>query len=437
MRVVLLVLATLAAMFPVGCRKAEPVVAFSAHERAQILRHSPLAPLPKDPSNAVADDADAARLGQSLFFDTRLSRNGDLACASCHDPKHGFADGRRFGRGIATTVRHVPSLLNVAYNRWYFWDGRADSGWSQALQPLEESGEQGTSRLSVAHVVSEDIELRRAYERVFGELHELADERRFPRRARPVPGQPDDPDQRSWAAMSDADRALVDRVFSNVGKAIAAYERRIVDGDAPFDRFVEGLRDGDAEKLTAIDASAQRGLALFVGRANCGACHVGPNFTDGEFHDTGLARRDDGRLDVGRYGGVPRLLADHFNALGAYSDAPDDPDRLTRFVTPRPEHLGQFKTPTLRNVAATAPYMHDGRFATLAEVVRYYATLDPAKFVGHHRETILQPLALDDADIHDLVAFLESLTGQPLAPALTQAPESASASGRSGTGRSS
>jgi cytochrome c peroxidase len=237
--------------------------------------------------------------------------------------------------------------------------------------------------------------------------------------------------------MAHDDRGAANRIFANVGKAIAAYERRIVSRDAPFDRFVAGLRDGDPGELAALGAGAQRGLALFVGRANCGVCHVGPSFTDGEFHDTGLARGPDGRLDAGRYDGVPALLEDEFNGLGTYSDAPDDPGRLTRFLASRPEHLGQFKTPTLRNVALTAPYMHDGRLATLEDVVRYYARIDPRTFVGHHREAILQPIALDDDDVRDLVAFLESLTGAPVDPVLTRPPSSAStASSRRSSGSS-
>src|SRR5262249_10473588 len=151
-----------------------------------IDQHSPLGAPPVDPSNSVADDEGAARLGQRLFFDRRLS-SGEVSCSTCHDPGHGFSDRKPVSEGVGQGRRHTPSLWNVAYNRWYFWDGRRDSLWSQALTPMESESEMGGTRLQVAHLVAADPELRGAYESVFGPLPDVSDLARFPAAGRPVP----------------------------------------------------------------------------------------------------------------------------------------------------------------------------------------------------------------------------------------------------------
>jgi cytochrome c peroxidase len=220
--------------------------------------------------------------------------------------------------------------------------------------------------------------------------------------------------------MSAADQDAINRVFANLGKAIAAFERRIVSRRSPFDRFAEGLRDGDPEKLRALSPPAQRGLRTFVGRGNCRLCHSGPNFTDGEFHSVGVPERAS-YVDYARLRGIHEVVRDPFNGIGPYSD--DRSAGPVRFL-PRETHQGhnQFKTPTLRNVAETAPYMHNGSFPTLEAVVRFYSTREGARFSRHHTESILRPLDLTGREVADLVAFLESLTGEPLDPALTRPP---------------
>jgi cytochrome c peroxidase len=226
--------------------------------------------------------------------------------------------------------------------------------------------------------------------------------------------------------MDEKDRESVDRSYSNLGKAIAAYERRLVGGTSAFDRFAEGLADGDAIKLAALSTSAQRGLKLFIGKAGCRLCHVGPLFSDGEFHDLGLAPLKGGkRKDPGRHAGVDLVLRDPFNGVSAYSDAARDADRSLaadklEFLAQGPELWGQFKTPTLRNVARTAPYMHQGQFASLADVLHFYSTLAGAAPAGHHQETTLVPLALEAQELGDLQAFLESLTDEALEATLTE-----------------
>ncbi len=362
----------------------------------RVLQLSPVPPPPPDRSNAVADDPVAAQLGQRLFFDARLSP-ARVACASCHDPRRAFSDARPLARGAGDGLRRTPSLWNVAYNRWYFWDGRADSLWSQALVPMEGTAEMAGRREDAVALVASDPELAPLYRALFGAP---------PAAAAGAPG---------------ADAASVERAFTNLGKAIAAYERRLVSRRAPFDRFVEQLRAGGP--ASAIDAAAQRGLALFVGRANCRTCHAGPLFTDGEFHDTGVPARDArGRADGGRWEGIAALSSSRYSRRGPYSDAaPDDPGSLVHFLKREPHDWGTFKTPSLRNVARRAPYMHQGQFATLRDVVTFYSTLE-GREARAGRETTLRPLRLTAREVDDLVAFLESLTDEDVDPALLAPP---------------
>jgi cytochrome c peroxidase len=400
-------------------------VIFTADELARIYRRSPLGELPSDPTDRVADSAPAAALGQFLFFDTRLSANGEIACATCHQPARGFSDGRAVATGLAPGRRNTPTLLNAALNHWFFWDGRADSPWSQALQPLEGPREEGGDRLHIAHRVAADAALSAAYQRVFGELPPLADATRFPPHARPDP-DPGSPLAEAWQAMAPSDRTEINRVFSNLGKAIEAYERKLVSGGSPFDTYVEGLRTGDPGNQAAISPAAARGLKLFVGAANCGACHTGPALSDGEFHNLGLPLLPGAEPDRGRVEGLTLLRADDFNAAGPFSDDPTGPaGQRLGFLPPPESQLGAFKTPSLRNIALTAPYMHDGRFATLPEVLDFYAQGKAASrgrlFGTRDANLTLVPRLTPDQRA-DLVAFLMALTGAPPPPALTEPP---------------
>jgi cytochrome c peroxidase len=402
----------------------EPAVTFSDSQRARIRRHSPLPAPPPDPTNRFADDPAAAHLGQYLFFDTRLSGNGALACASCHEADLGLADGQAFGQGVGLTDRHVQSLFNVGHNRWYYWAGEVDSLWSQALRPIEAVNEMDGNRAAVVQLITQDEQLRRAYESVFGPMPDVSDVGRFPVAARPIPDDPDHPHAVAWASMEPVDQHTVDSIYANVGKAIAAYERRLTSRDAPFDTFAAGLIDDDPDKLTALSPSAQRGLQLFVGRANCRICHAGPNFTDGEFHNLGLPEHDGGMpRDSGRFDGARKVQFDRFNAKSPFSDEQKGEGAMQlETLIAGPEQWGQFKTPSLRSVALTGPYMHQGQFTTLQDVVEYYSTLEQMVQMGHHQEVLLQPLNLTDQEEADLVAFLRSLTGQPLDPALLSQP---------------
>ena len=401
-------------------------IRFSDEERARILQHSPLPPPPPDPTNAVADDAGAALLGQRLFFESRLS-GGSVSCASCHVPGHGFTDGKPVSQGLGTGLRRTPSLWNAAYHRWFFWDGRKDSLWSQALSPIENDTEMGGDRMSAARLLASDPELRSGYQAVFGALPDLSDHARFPARARPLPGSAQDPRAEAWQRMSPEDQAAIDVVFARIGKAIAAYERRLVSRASPFDRFVADLRAG--RESHAVGDGAGRGLKIFVGRGNCRICHSGPSFSDGEFHQIGVPPpADAGRADSGRFGGIDALRADPFNARGRFSDAPSETgaDKL-RGLRKSPDVWGQFKTPSLRNVALRGPFMHRGQFATLRDVLRFYSTRESAVAGGPNQERILVPLRLSGEETEDLLAFLGSLTDDGIDPALLHPPPASDA----------
>ncbi len=374
-----------------------------------------LKPLPPDASNAVADEGRAVALGQKLFFDTRFSSNGLIACATCHVPAKGFQDGRPLGVGIGATNRRTMTIVGTAYSPWLFWDGRKDSQWSQALGPLENAVEHGGTRTQYAHLIAQHYKAE--YEALFGLLPDLSDATRFPAQAGPV----DDPSAKAaWEGMAPADRDAVSRVFANMGKAIAAYERRVMPGPSRFDTYVGGVLQDDASAQKALSPDEIAGLRLFIGKANCTQCHNGPLFTNNSFHATGVPPRPGLPRDVGRAKGARDVQGDEFNCLSKFSDAGQDGCQELLFMTvSAPELLGQFKPPTLRNVAETAPYMHAGQFATLREALDHYNAA-PA---GPFNHTDLKPLNLTDKELSQLEAFLRTLSA-PLAtpPELLTAP---------------
>lgn len=422
-RIGLVALAVLVAALRSPEDGAQSPALFSDKELARIFKHSPLEGPPPDPTNRWADDERAARLGQRLFFEKRFSKNGAIACATCHDPAKALTDGRSLAQGLASTDRHAPSLWNVAWQRWYFWDGRADSLWSQALKPLEHPSEMGASRTDVARTLAGDAGLRGEYEAIFGALPDLSDRARFPIGATPARGA-DTPEATRWRAMSAQDQQSVDRVFANVGKSLEAFERKLVSRDSAFDRFVAALRAGDVAAQQRYPEAARRGLALFVGKANCRSCHAGPAFTDQEFHNIGVPTLDKSPpRDAGRLAGLAQLRADEFNAAAVYSDdRTGERARDIAQISDTPENWGRFKTPSLRNVAVTAPYMHQGQFATLRDILHYYSTLEGTVPAGHHGEQVIKPLELAPQEIDDILAFLDTLTDTNLPAALLAPP---------------
>lgn len=363
-----------------------------------------LPPLAPDPSNRYGDDPRAAALGHRLFFDTRLSGNGRVACATCHQPGREFQDGVPLGVGVGTTPRRTMPIAGTAYSPWMFWDGRKDSQWSQALGPLESAVEHGGTRLQYAHVVAQHY--RDAYEPIFGPLPDLTG---LP----PSGGPVEDPEERArWASLSPEEQAAVSRVFANVGKAIAAYERTLQFGASRFDRYVEGLLAGHPEQAP-LTRDERAGLRLFIGKAQCLNCHNGPLFTDNHFHNTGVPARPGLPEDTGRAAGAAQVRADAFNCLSAYSDAEANDCAELRFMITQGEELVRaYKPPTLRNVVARAPFMHAGQLATLEEVLAHYDAA-PAAPAGH---TELRPLKLSKKELRQLEAFLGSLQSTTVAP---------------------
>jgi cytochrome c peroxidase len=287
---------------------------------------------PVPPDNALTPERIA--LGRRLFNDRRLSRNGDMSCATCHEPARAFASPRLGASLVAGRVlaRSVPTIVNRAWGASFFWDGRAASLEEQVLQPLFNPRELASTPATLL-AITRDVPYQSLFVEAFGS------------------------------------HANID----HVAMALAAYLRTIVCGNSPVDRYLAG-------DVRALGRSARRGFALFGGRAGCAGCHAGPTFTDERYHDTGVAWRDG-------------VLADEGRAL----------------VTREPADRGAFKTPTLRQVGMTAPYMHDGSLATLEAVVDFYNR------GGHPNPSLdsrIRPLDLSPQNKADLVAFLQALTGE-------------------------
>ncbi|MFO7635393.1 MAG: cytochrome c peroxidase, partial [Caldilinea sp.] len=320
-----------------------------------------------------------------------------------HMPEHHFTDARPFGVGMGTIPLNTMTLIGASYSPWQTWNGQNDSQWAQALLPLENPLEHGGNRTRYAHIIAENYAAD--YEALFGPLPDLADKQRFPRNAGPVDNAAA---SIAWETMTPEDRDEVNRIFANIGKALAAYERTLLPKPARFDQYVTALDESErpqGESILTDDEIA--GLRIFLDKGQCIDCHNGPRFTNDAFHNTAVPGAPGFPLKRGRIEGVMRVQADIFNCLGSYSDAaPEECAELRFLVTEGDALLGSMKTPTLRNVTETAPYMHTGQFATLADVVEHYNgggyTLQ-----GHNE---LEPLGLTAEETRQLEAFLYTLT---------------------------
>jgi cytochrome c peroxidase len=402
-----------------GCTGFQAALPQWTEEEFAVIRSlwiGSLQPLPPDPTNRVADDPDAAALGHELFFDTRFSANGAVSCSTCHLPDRQFQDDLPLGVGIGVMNRRTMPIAGTAYSPWLFWDGRKDSQWAQALAPMESAIEHGGNRTMYAHLIA--AHYREEYESLFGPLPELYDAERFPAQAGPV----EDPRAReAWERMALEDREAVSHLYANMGKAMAAYERRIMPGPARFDRYVEATIRGDRKTARAMMSNEELyGLRLFIGGAECILCHNGPLFTNNNFHNTGVPAAPDLPEDTGRAAGAPEVLADEFNCLSPHSDANEDCPDLRFMIREGNVLLRAFKPPSLRNVADRPPFMHAGQFSTLRQVLQHYNTA-PAAPAGI---TELHPLDLTEREIDRLEAFLHTLSAPLEAPAgLLAAPE--------------
>jgi cytochrome c peroxidase len=352
-----------------------------------------LGPTPADPSNKWADDADAAGLGHRLFFDARLSADGRVSCASCHDPRRDFQDGTPLAKGVGTTDRRTMPIAGTAHSPFLFWDGRKDSQWAQALGPLESAVEHGGSRAQYAHVIAEHY--RADYERIFGSLPDL---RNIPRSAGPVA---DASARAAWDSLGQEERDAVTQVFVNIGKSIAAYERRIQYGPSRFDAFLAAMKKDGAPPKGVLSKDEMAGMALFLGKANCTQCHNGPLLTNNEFHNTGVPRRPGLPDDRGRVVAVAGVKDDEFNCRSRWSDAKADQCAELEFLpAASPEMERAYKVPSL------------------AEVLDHYNRA-PAAPAGHSE---LKPLGLNNTELRQLEAFLRSLSPGLAAPPRFLAP---------------
>lgn len=341
---------------------AAEAVPFSDEELRRVVALGPWPPkFQRDPSNRVSGRPLAIALGRLLFFDPRMSPVGYIACVSCHAPDRAFADLRPRAHGLADLERNTIALANLRQQHWYDWAGSSDSLWLASLRPILNPREFDGSPASVARLFVRDEALAQCYRRVFG-----------------IPPAGDD-----------------ERTLVNVGKALAAFLETLNSGRTAFDDYRDSLARGEPAPAP-YPVAARRGLKLFVGSAGCDKCHSGANLSDGDFHDAGApppvapARRDPGRAE-----GARLLLESRFNRFGRYSDdaRPAAPRaRIEAEVT----RVGQFRTPSLRNVAVSAPYMHNGRIESLPDAILQHAA-------GAHR-------SLADGEVADLVAFLHTLT---------------------------
>jgi cytochrome c peroxidase len=294
------------------------------------------APGERRPVAIPADNPQTAAkvaLGAQLFFDPRLSADNTISCATCHSPDMAWANHDRVDTGIQGRVgnRNSGTILDAAYMKFQFWDGRADSLEEQALGPIHNPVEMGETLENVVRKLSAIDAYREQFMTVFG----------------------------------------TEVTTDGLAKAIAAFERTVISGPSPYDRYLAG-------DLEALSASARRGLELFEGKGRCWLCHSGPMLSNQSFHNIGVGTNE-AEPDVGR-----------------------------ETVTGKPEDRGRFKTPSLRNVALTWPYLHDGSAANLDDVIEFY---DEGGVTNPNLDQRIMRLHLTEAERHDLRAFLESLTG--------------------------
>ena len=476
-----LLLAALLAL--TGCGKiaddwfcSSPGCAWSDGEWARVAALANPGTPAGDVSNNYVGRPGAEALGRMFFFDPGFSGNATqvdaigrmspparvakdqpigISCATCHDLAFAGVDTtlapRHVSVGAGWTDVNALGVVNSAYRNVLFWNGRADSMWALNVVVAESATTMNGNRLRTAHQIADRY--APVYDGVFAYDWKPLDVAAIA--ALPANGKPGNPD---YDALPAPQQDMVTRILVNWAKAIAAYEYRLNSVDSGFDRFVS-----EGPSSTRISGAALRGARLFVGKAACSSCHSGPQLTDELFHNIGIPQTgqavpttadcpavpppgdptkaacdcfDDGALKCapwGAYDGLRRLrntvvdspIRNRWLRTGTWSDNTADTSRQSYVELPLTEPLkGAWRTPSLRNVALTAPYMHDGRFATLEEVVWHYnsgGSSAGGELVGHAAAEI-KPLMLTDIEVGDLVAFLGSLTGSRLPAELTVAP---------------
>ncbi len=366
---------TAALIFLTGAVRAD--VLLTEDEIEQTLSFGPWPPsFQPDPSNRFSKDARAIKLGQALFNDPVLSVDGAFSCASCHDPEQAFTtpEARALGRDLLN--RNTPSLRNLAGLRWYGWGGKSDNLWAASLHPIIEEQEMAHSAESLKIAISESTYID-DFEAIFGHLQDQSPE----------------------------------LFLVNTAKALSAYLETLATDRTIFDDFRDALERRDIAAAKEYPEAAQRGLQLFLGRGNCVFCHNGPRFSNNEFHNAGVPYfLNETEVDQGRFGGLNILLSSPYTLDGDWNDDPEKKDAwAVRNVRRSHSDFGTFRTPSLRGVAETAPYMHDGSLDDLKSVIRHYSKIDTERLHADG-EAILSELNLSEQEIADLVAFLVTLS---------------------------
>ena len=360
-----------------------------------------------DETNQWDGNAQAIAFGKDLFFNKTLSPNA-ISCSTCHVPNLGFSDGLTQSFGADITNRHSPTLFDVSQHTWFRWDGGCDSLWCQAIGPIESPKEMNGSRTFLVAAIASDPDLKAQYEGLFGDLPDVSNVDLSAR-----PSDTDETANAHWDALTIEQQDHITGALVNSVKSIAAYEATIQSQPTPFDDFVEAMVNPDTtedEALSILSPIEEQGLRLFLGEGQCHLCHNGPTFSNDAFHNIGLGTRpwlND--TDIGRYDGITLLQTSEFNASGRWSDDPTGvrSGRVNRVIQST-EQLGQFKTPSLRNLLQTAPYMHGGHFESLEDVLNHYSTLEESTIQGHSDET-LKPLNWTESEIESMIAFLTLL----------------------------
>lgn len=405
-----LISVTLVGLLLTGCKQSE-LTPYDM-KRAKEFVLSSLPALKPDLSNKYSDNPKAAALGEKLFFDEGLSTTSNVSCASCHQPDKQFQDGLKVGFGVGEGERRTMPLRGVQWSDWFFWDGRKDSQWSQALGPLETPSEHGMTRDMVGREVLTRYPLE--YTKLFGDVPDVT---RWPYRISPVvEGTP----KKDWAGTSPIIQEEINQVFANVGKALAAYQRTLTPEENKVDRFfaakIAGKKPSESDQFTDDEIV---GFKLFTGKAKCDNCHSGPLYTDQFFHNTGVSFSIPEKPDLGRAAIVDDIKSDPFSCIGKYSDVKPDDCRNFIYMSDDPSVFeGAFKTPSLRGVSKRPPYMNAGQIDNLETVIDHYvARPDPffgraqhkgkAETDGSHNE--VPKIELTDREKAQLLAFLKAL----------------------------
>lgn len=360
--------------------------------------------LPLESEASHAEAIQAAELGHDLFFDHALSRSGEHACASCHIPALAFSDAKARSHPAS---RNAPSLIGIAHQRWFNRDGSKDSLWSQALGPLENDFEIDADRVTLLQKIANHPNYPEQYLAAF----DITLPRALLNALNPASPLRSEVERARWSELPQPIRDTIDLHFSNLGKALAAYQRQLAAQPSAFDRYAHALATGDSDPQQHMSDKAINGLLLFISsRTSCLDCHTGRHFSNQRFHNIGTAPFYLPGADPGRRGGIDKLLSDPFNCKSRFATEHKACDHLDGVWRNEIPYLlnGAFLTPGLRNVARTGPWFHDGSAKSLMDVMQHYRS-PPTSQTGR-TEHELTALSLTDDEIRDIVAFMESLS---------------------------